>query len=372
MSLKDAAERVAVTSGPAEVSEVTEDEQGKHFNFVRHRPITLDDARAWIRSTGDNPDLYNISIRAIAYGIDSTSNKMAAWPKTGLALAQVAPLAEMYREARKRPRVPRPLSTSGRATVVVASDWQIGKTGHRGGTPELLDRLEESRRELAVQLRRRKPEAVLLLDGGDGIENFESGGNPMFTNDLSLPDQLDCYATELLKFVKLCASFGPLEVGVVPSNHAAWRRGKQVLGKPGDDFGIFTHRQVAKVAAGTWHYPDEWDESLCVDFLGTPIGLAHGHQFAPGRAIDWWQGQSFGDQAVARADVLVTGHYHTFGSLVAGQSPFTHRERMWLGAPTIDSGSDWYRNVKGRDSQPGTLIFDVTPDGFDLGSLIVI
>ena len=69
---------------------------------------------------------------------------------------------------------------------------------------------------------------------------------------------------------------------------------------------------------------------------------------------------------------MVTAHYHSFGAGVAGQNPFTKRERMWLGAPTLDSGSDWYRNIKGRDSLPGTMIFDVTEDGFDLGSLKIL
>ena len=57
---------------------------------------------------------------------------------------------------------------------------------------------------------------------------------------------------------------------------------------------------------------------------------------------------------------------------MAGINPFSGRERMWLGAPTVDNGSDWYRGLRGRDSLPGTLVFDVTEDGFDLGSLTII
>lgn len=371
--------KVSGDAQPGEETEITDGPDGKKFSFIRHRPVTLEDARDLIRSTGDNPDLYHLSIKTIAYGGDRSSNKISAWPKTGMALAEAAPLSHMYAEAAKvaerRPQAPRRTDVS---TVVVVSDWQIGKRGRRGGTPELLARLEDARSKVADELERRIPERILLLDGGDGIENFESGGNPAFTNDLSLPDQLDCYATELFKFVRLCDSFAGLEVGVVPSNHSAWRRGKQTLGTPADDFGIFVHKQVAKLAEAAemgspeWHFPDEYDESLCIDFARTPIGLVHGNQFGPGKAIDWWQGQAFGDQAVARADVCVTAHYHSFGAGVAGQNPFTKRERMWLGAPTLDSGSDWYRNIKGRDSLPGTMIFDVTPNGFDLSSLTIV
>jgi hypothetical protein len=57
---------------------------------------------------------------------------------------------------------------------------------------------------------------------------------------------------------------------------------------------------------------------------------------------------------------------------VAGINTFSGRERYWLGAPTVDNGSDWYRALRGRDSLPGTLVFDVTEDGFDLSSLTII
>ena len=367
-----------------DTTEITDNGDGtRQFNFIRHRPVTLEDARDLIRSTGDNPDAYNISIKSIAYGGDKSSNKISAWPKTGVAAAEHYPLAQLYAEAarsnKNRTSVgSRKNQTSDRSTVVVLADWQIGKTGRRGGTPELLARLEDARNKVAIELAERQPDSILVLDGGDGIEGFDSGGDPSFTNDLSLPDQIDAYTTELFKFIRLAHTFSEdVQVGAVPSNHSSWRRGKQNLGTPADDFGLLAHRQVQKVAAAAgitaeWHFPDVYDESLCVDFAGTPIGLVHGNQFGPGKAIDWWQGQAFGDQAITRADVLVSAHYHSFGAGVAGINPLTKRERMWLGAPTLDSGSDWYRNIRGRDSLPGTLIFDVTPDGFDLGSLKVL
>lgn len=365
---------------PGESDEITDNGDGtKTFNFIRHRPVTLEDARDLIRSTGDNPDAYNLSIKTIAYGGDKSSNKISAWPKSGVALAETYPLAQLYAQAEKRAKAParRDVPGSARGTVVVVSDWQAGKTGRRGGTPELLERLNDARGKVRQQLDKRQPTEILLLDGGDIIENFESGGNPMFTNDLSLPDQLDFAATELFKFVSLASEYGPLQVGAVPSNHSAWRRGKQTLGNPSDDFGLFVHRQVQKVATAAgieaeWHFPAEYDESLCVDFAGTPIGLVHGNQYGPGKGVDWWEGQAFGDQAVTRADVLIGAHYHSFAAGVAGQNPFTKRERMFIQAPTLDSGSDWYRNVKGRDSLPGTMMFDVTENGFDLGSLVIL
>lgn len=267
--------------------------------------------------------------------------------------------------------------TSARATIIVWADPQIGKTGSRGGTAELIERSTIIREKLDALLGERNPAHILLADAGDGIEGFESGGNPMFTNDLSLSGQLDTYGTELFEYINLAHKHAEVTVAGIPSNHAAWRCGRQNLGKPSDDLGLFMHKQVAKVTDAarmdvSWVQPAEYDESVAVDFYGTKVGVVHGNQFGPGKSVDWWQGQSFGSQAVASADVLVFGHYHSFSAAVAGRNPSTGRQRWSLGAPTLDNGSDWFRQVKGRDSDPGLMVFDVTEDGFDLASLTIL
>ena len=364
-----------------ESDQISDGPDGRRFDFVRNRPVTLEDARRLIRSSGDDPDLYHISIRTIAYGGDKSSNKISAWPKQGLALAEAAPLSHLYAEAAKMREQSRktaaPVDPS-RATIVAVADLQLGKVGRRGGTPETLARIESKLEKLAIDFAERAPSHILIADLGDGIEGFESGGNPMFTNDLSLPDQIDAYSTEIFKFVRLASAFAPsISVAVVPSNHSAWRRAKQTLGRPSDDFGILVHKQVKKVAdaAGinaSWHSPIDFDESVRVDVLGVPIGLVHGNQFGPGQAVSWWEKQAFGSQAITHCDVLLHGHYHCFSANTAGTNPATGRERIGIGAPTLVNGSDWFRQVSGRDSEPGLLIFDVTPDGFDLGSLKIL
>lgn len=286
-------------------------------------------------------------------------------------------LPALYAAAdRPRPRALIP-ADNDRTMVVVLSDVQAGKTGSRGGTPELVERLAAIRKKLEARLRSRRPARLVLAEGGDLFEGFESGGNPMFTNDLSLAQQMDLAGAELFEFVKLMQRFGPVEVMAVPSNHTAWRNGKQNLGRPSDDLGLFVHRQVARLAqvAGLnahWNFPAEYDESLALDVGGTLLGLVHGNQFPPGRAADWWARQQHGGQAVGSADVLITGHYHSFRAQTTGRNARTGRPKWWVQAPTTDNGSDWFRNVQGEDSDPGLLAFDVTPEGFDLQSLTVL
>lgn len=349
-------------------------------NYVRFslRPWGYEDYREFIRSTGQDPDKVTFS-----WGWTSNATGDGFWnklnnvrPVAAKAGAEDIDLPALYAAAKQA--TPQPLQNgSDRATIVVWADPQIGKTGSRGGTVELIERSTLIRKKLEAVLFDRNPSQILIADAGDGIEGFESGGNPMFTNDLSLSGQLDTYGTELFEFINLAHQFAPVTVAGIPSNHAAWRCGKQNLGKPSDDLGLFMHKQVAKVTAAagmdvSWVRPAEYDESVAVDFHGTKVGLVHGNQFGPGQAITWWQKQTFGAQAVATADVLVTGHYHSFGSGVAGRNPSTGRQRWWLGAPTLDNGSDWFRQVDGRDSDPGLMVFDVTPDGFDLSSLTIL
>lgn len=286
-------------------------------------------------------------------------------------------LPALYQAASRKPRQQLKPASSGRTTVVVLSDVQAGKVGARGGTPELIDRLVEKRAKLTSVLSQRKPEKTVLLEAGDLFEGFESGGNPAFTNDLSLAEQMDLAGTEVYQFVELMHRHGHVDVVAVTSNHTAWRRAKQNLGRPSDDLGLFVHRQVQKVAAAAgldagWTYPAPYDESTTIDVNGTVLGLVHGNQFSPNKAVDWWAKQAHGGQAVGAADILVTGHYHHLSILPTGRNPYTGRSKWWIQAPTTDNGSDWFRNLQGDDSDPGLLVFDVTGDGFDLTSLTVL
>lgn len=288
-------------------------------------------------------------------------------------------LPALYAAARRKPRPALKGERRGRTSVVGLSDPQIGKTSHRGGTPELVERLETKRIILGEHLKKSRPESLVLAEGGDLFENFESGGNPMFTNDLSLAQQMDLAGVEIFEFVSLMARFGHVDVMATTSNHTAWRRGKQELGDPQDDLALHVHRQVEKLAHAsgldaTWHYPEIYSESVVLDVRGTKLGMVHGNQFSGGaaNAIKWWSGQLHGGQPVGQADILLSGHYHHFSMQPSGRNPNSGRSKWWIQMPTLDNGSTWFRNKSGDDSDPGLLVFDITDDGFDLQSLTIL
>jgi hypothetical protein len=56
---------------------------------------------------------------------------------------------------------------------------------------------------------------------------------------------------------------------------------------------------------------------------------------------------------------LISGHFHHFRAQQLGAG------RLWVQAPTLDNGSDWYAMRSGEVSQPGLMVFSVTKDGWD-------
>lgn len=275
-----------------------------------------------------------------------------------------------------------PLYDESTTKCVVFSDPQIGKSGSLGGTKELISRVAEIRGQLEDSLLYNPPKHSVFMDAGDIIEGFENVAAQQHTNDLSLMEQIDLAATMEFDLIRTLAdSSETVDVMGVPSNHAAWRKGKDYLGKPGDDFGLFILKQVKKQFEMSedykdrikFHFPEEWDNSLCLEVQGYGLGLAHGDQAnRPDGIPQWWMGQVHGGQPLANADILVTGHFHHFRMMPTGRNRYG-KSKWWLQAPTLDNGSDWYRNRAGEVSDPGLLTFDVGKDlGLDIRSVDIL
>lgn len=295
------------------------------------------------------------------------------------ALDLPALFAASRRAARTSRRATPTHLTGSTGAVVVWADPQTGKTGVRGGTAELLARVAEKQEALDAWLKRVKPDRCLFADVGDGVEGFENTPGQLATNDLSLMDQLDIESTMEFNMIETMAKHAPVDVAKTTSNHAAWRQGKGYLGRPKDDWGLYIGRQLQKQFAllpdrdVSFYSSNEWDHSMSLDFMGTIIGLHHGHMVNRPEAIPlWWAKQTHGAGAVADADVLITGHFHHFRALSTGRNRITGKVKWWLQAPTLDNGSDWFRNLQGEDSDPGLMVFLVDENGFNLRSLDVL
>lgn len=287
-------------------------------------------------------------------------------------------LPALYAEVRRVKPAKGGKARAGSATVVVAwADVQTGKVDHLGGVRDLLERLAEKRAALEAYLKRSRFDHVVVCDVGDILEGFDNVGSQVRTNALSLQDQVDVAATEFWLTIKLCARYAPVDVLSIPSNHCQWRRGKDLVGRPGDDWGLHISRRLEALAgeAGVpvrFHRPaDDYAEVLQFDVRGTRLGLAHGHQSrSPDGVKTWWEKMTHA--GVLDAHVLLTGHFHFASLRPHGRDAVSGRARWHIQAPTLDNGSAWVRNKFGEDGDPALAVFQINDAGFDLTSFALL
>ena len=327
---------------------------------IRNRPVTLDDARAWISASGDNPDDYVLSIRAIAYGVDMFSNRMSATPKRGKAADPTSKID--YAAASKFIEgftyIPARKDFLVDASILQPTDEQFGKTDFNGGTIETEERILNSYAGYADYVKEYRPRQVLFARTGDGIENFCSTPGQRDTNDLDLPHQLvQAFKTDLAGIRMIAPLVGELITAHVPSNHGRWRVGQK--GDAGDahaDFGISNAKQIAiALEMGNFgnvsvRIPEPHMESMAVRLDTARIGLVHGHQAAGADKMgEWWKGQDHGRMPTWDCDYLFVGHWHQYRAYLSGDS-----RNVFIG-PASDPGSSWFANLKGERSSSGML-----------------
>lgn len=395
LSSRDAAERLGVGKSTINDARNQARENGGYLPIAQKEvsiessvPQTIEQIDAALAARGITRDTHKLTERFSIYdgpgGQPKYSYRVSAVPVPPEAqeLTEVD-LPTLYAEAKRQYtlRPPTLETAQGKALVVVWADVQVGKTGSRGGTPELIERVQEKKHALFQYINNNPVDEAFFLSVGDEVESFENTPQQGFTNDLSFPDQLDLELTFELEMVRLLASsHSAVTVAGISSNHCRWRAGKATLGKPNDDYGIYLKRQLEKALRLNdaydhvgFKYANEWDETMVVDVKGTQVGMAHGHQVNnPNNIQKWWTEQAFGNQPLASADVLLTGHFHSFRAQPMGRSQRTGKSRWWLQAPTLDNGSDWYRNLRGDDSDPGLMVFLVDEHGLDLQSLTIL
>lgn len=289
----------------------------------------------------------------------------------------------LYSEAKKTiKKSKKSLQVGGtsKALVILWSDLQVGKVDHRGGTKELIARVELTKAKLIEQVKKEKPSKVIFCDVGDTIENFINAvdQHQLRTNDLSIMDQVDLAITLAWDTLKTLAEYVPeIIYASVGSNHCQFRVNKQRVGTPNDDWGIFIGRTLARLSQEKslpikFVEPQPFDESLALDIFDDGyhiLGLWHGHQSPrPDQVPTWWRQQAFGNQPVSAATVGVSGHFHHLRIVELGSTP-RGTSRFWIQASTMDNGSGWWKRQAGEDSQPGLVVFYLEKDKDFMGTV---
>jgi predicted phosphodiesterase len=256
---------------------------------------------------------------------------------------------------------------------VVLADWQIGKADH-GGVEETLSRIVAARDALidrARELRKiGRPIASLnVLWTGDSIEGC-LGHYPSQTFSVELDRREQVKITRRLLTDSLQAwskHFEEITVAAVAGNHGENRNGGKGFTGVQDNDDLAIVEQVAEILAAN---PDAFGHvrfavardalTLTVPAAGWIVGITHGHIASRGSNVEqklqrWWEGQAAGRQPIGDADILITGHYHHLRIADWGGC-------LWLQAPAMEGGSEWWRLATGQLSQIGTLTFVTTEE----------
>lgn len=245
--------------------------------------------------------------------------------------------------------------------VITPSDMQIGKTSYNGGTPETQERVLNSFAKAVEFVKEFKPREIVIAELGDPLENFYNTSSQRETNDLDLTGQIRVARRLLLDGIKQLAPYASaVRYATVPSNHGTVRVGfKAPAGDNHNDWGIEIAAQIedavrenSTLGHVSFHKPERLHESMLLETAGTKLGLVHGHQSRSADKLgEWWKGQDHGRQPVGEADILLSGHWHSFRVYHSGNA------RWIMVSPASDPGSDWFTNITGEHSETGMLSF---------------
>jgi predicted phosphodiesterase len=256
---------------------------------------------------------------------------------------------------------------------VVLADWQIGKADGDGveGTIRRIIDARDAVVQRVKELRKigREVSSLNVLWTGDSIEGC-LGHYPSQTFAVELDRRDQIKATRRLltdSVIEWSKHFDSVVVAAVGGNHGENRNGGGAFTGPHDNDDLAIVEQVQEILAAN---PDAFGhvkfviagDSLtltipCAEWI---LGITHGHMARGGANAEqklrrWWADQSAGRQPIGDADILITGHYHHLRVADWGGC-------VWLQAPALDGGSEWWRVSAGEVSQPGMLTFVTTPN----------
>ena len=315
----------------------------------------------WQRYDGDWLTSYRFSFRKKGSSVD---------------LPKLFADAKRAHKAHKRP------TPNERILILAPADFQIGKTGSRGGTQELIERVLTSYDRAEELMKRNKYERIFVLDMGDLIESISNTADQqqIATNDLSVPDQVSLGIDLMWEIVKRASKYAPVTYGSIASNHCQVRANRQAIGRPGnDDWGIMVLKQLRRLATETdldvqFLIPQPEDEGFAFRYGIHTIGVVHGHQIKrPEAMAAWWSKQQFGSQWAESVSLMLSGHFHHLRVEELGQFRVDGEiigSKYWVQMPTSDAGSDWYRRISGSDSATGIGAIELTPSEPYLGAVI--
>jgi predicted phosphodiesterase len=267
----------------------------------------------------------------------------------------------------KRHRKLSPNLPGGEKTFLVClADWQLAKAdgdGTRGTVNRILKMIDDVESRIRELRKIDRDLGVLMISGlGDIMEGCDGNyASQVFNVELNQRQQLRV-ARRLVRdaICRWAKLFRDVIVLAVPGNHGENRKDGKMFTTPGDNHDVTIFENVAEILAANedayghvkFLIPED-ETSMTIETSGIRVGFTHGHLTTgggtPQQKIErWWKDQAFAGTAIGSARVLFTGHYHHF-------SIIEHNEKVHIQCPSEEDISQWWVDLTGENSRPGTL-----------------
>lgn len=204
---------------------------------------------------------------------------------------------------------------------------------------------------------------VLIAGLGDHLEGNQSqGGRNFFRSDLTITEQLRVFRRMLLRTIDTFIEAPHITVGVVNGNHDDVQRFQTTDASDGHatESTIAVGEAIALNPARYGHVqiyvPGKDQDHLVLEVNGTNFVLIHGHQWTRGKAMEWWEKQTFNNHPAGAAHILIHGHEHEF-------QISSRRDRLIICTPALESESTWFKDKYGAVGRRGVLTFTTQPTG---------
>lgn len=318
--------------------------------------------REILTTFGHDPDLFILDgLTRVSHKELADGRVMSSYSYRLLPLPEALDIDDLVAQARKAKKHS-PMDSVGPYWFVYhAGDVQIGKRSRDGSTEEIVTFFYESIDRAVAELKSLKRHGIAgvqLCFPGDCIEgNVSQGGKNFWLTEQTVPEQTRIFRRLLMHAVEALAPLvDHVFLDVVNGNHDQAQRGQNTY--PGDGWAtecaIAVSDALKLVPDSFGHVevrvPEKWSGHMTVPVGDSIVTVAHGHQWSRNQGMRWWSEQALNQQNPASSHVLQHGHIHTY-------EVETTRDRIRISSPTMDCGSDWYRETHGGDSKRGALTY---------------
>ena len=248
--------------------------------------------------------------------------------------------------------------------VFAMGDSQLGKPdGKDGGSEGIVTAWTQSLTRAAAEWTRMGRPSVLIAGLGDHLEGNQSqGGRNFFRSDLTISEQLRVFRRMLLRTIDTFIQAPDITVGIVNGNHDDIQRFQATDASDGHatESAIAVSEALALNPERYGHVrmfvPGKDEDHLVLEVNGTNFVLIHGHQWSRGKAMEWWEKQTFNNQPAGAGHILIHGHEHEF-------QISSRRDRLVITTPALESESTWFKQKYGAMGRRGVLTFVTKPEG---------